>query len=159
MVLGLWNNSTIWILRLRIKSSVMDTWHLVSRVTYLNSTGFLENFLASSSLQQFQVQSNRNGREVKWLNLWQATAECLEKPCVFTSCLNRANDWAKFDSWAGTKTLLYFRLFSLMTWIWRLSRFLETATLKVLSKEVVQSDQLRHWQNTDYNRRLLIDFF
>ena len=35
----------------------------------------------------------------------------------------------------------------------------ETATLEVLMKEAVHLDQLRHWQKTDVNRRLLIDFF
>ena len=37
--------------------------------------------------------------------------------------------------------------------------FLETATLEVLMKEALHFDQLRHWQKTDANRRLLIDFF
>ena len=36
--------------------------------------------------------------------------------------------------------------------------FLETATLAVLIKEIVHFDQLRHWQKTDVNRRLLTDF-
>ena len=57
-------------MRFRIKSSAMDTWRLVSLVTHLNWPGFLQNFLAFSSLQQFQVKSSRNGRKIKWLNLW-----------------------------------------------------------------------------------------
>ena len=36
---------------------------------------------------------------------------------------------------------------------------LETANLEVLTKEIVHLDYLRHWQNTDVNRRLLVDFF
>ena len=99
-------------------SSAMDTWYLFSLVTHLNWTGFLENFLASSILQQFQVKSSRNGRELKWLILWQTTAEILEKkPSVFTSYFHKSNDGAKLDYWAGRKTLLYFRLYDLMTWV------------------------------------------
>ena len=58
----------------------------------------------------------------------------------------------KFDYWAARKTDLYFRFFGLMTWI------LETATLEVLTKVVIQFNQLRHWKNTDINRKLLMDF-
>ena len=37
--------------------------------------------------------------------------------------------------------------------------FLERVTLAVLMKEVVHFDQLRHWRESDVNRRLLlIDF-
>ena len=79
MVLGLRNNSATWLMRFRIKSSVMDAWYLVSLVNWL---GFLEDFLVSSSLPQFQAKSSRDGRELKWLTLWQATAEYLEKPHV-----------------------------------------------------------------------------
>ena len=43
--------------------SLMDTWYLASLVTVLNWLGFLENFLASSSLQQFQVKSSKSGLE------------------------------------------------------------------------------------------------
>ena len=35
---------------------------------------------------------------------------------------------------------------------------METATLATFIKEVVYFDQLRYWQETDVNRRLLIDF-
>ena len=58
----------------------MDTWYLVSLVTYLNWPGFLENFLASSSLQQFQLKSSGKTCELKWIRLWQATSKYLEKP-------------------------------------------------------------------------------
>ena len=57
----------------------MDTWYLVSLVTYLNWPGFLENFLASSSLQQFQLKSSGKPCELKWISLWQATSKYLEK--------------------------------------------------------------------------------
>ena len=50
---------------------------MVSRVAFLNRPEF-ENFLASTSLQQFQVRSRINTRELKWLGLWQAT-ENLQK--------------------------------------------------------------------------------
>ena len=35
---------------------------------------------------------------------------------------------------------------------------LQTATLEVLMTVVVHFDQLRQWQTTDVNRKLLIDF-
>ena len=57
----------------------MDTWYLVSLVAHLNWPGFVENFLASYSLQQFQVKSSMNTRKLKWLSLWQANAEYLQK--------------------------------------------------------------------------------
>ena len=53
----------------------MDRWYVVSLVTHLNWLGFLENFLASSSLQQFQMKLSVDIRELKWL---KATAEYLE---------------------------------------------------------------------------------
>ena len=57
----------------------METWHLVSLVAHLNWPEFLENFWASCSLQQFQVKSSMNTRQLKWLSLWQATAKYLQK--------------------------------------------------------------------------------
>ena len=36
---------------------------------------------------------------------------------------------------------------------------LETANLKVLTKESVDFDQLRYWQNTDVIRKRLLNFF
>ena len=36
---------------------------------------------------------------------------------------------------------------------------IEIFTLEVLTNKVVHFDQLRHWQKTDVNGRLLIDFF
>ena len=73
--------------------------------------------------------------------------------------LNWANNGVKFDYWGGRKTLLHYRLYGLMTRKYKFQRFLETATLEVLTKEVAQFDQLKHLQNTDVNRRLQIDFF
>ena len=75
------------------------------------------------------------------------------KSCVFTSYFNRANDWAKFDCWGGRKTLLYFRLYGLMTWITRLWRYLKATTFGGTDQEVVHFDQLRHWQNNDVNKK------
>ena len=49
----------------------------------------------------------------------------------------RNNDEAKFDYWDGRKTLEYFRL---MTWIYKLQRFLETVSLEVLMNEAVDFD-------------------
>ena len=70
IVLGLRNNSATWFMRFRYKSFAMDTWYLVSLVTHLNWPGFLENFSAPSSLQQSQVKSSANKRELKWPSLW-----------------------------------------------------------------------------------------
>ena len=99
------NNSAALLMSFGIKSSVMDIWYLVSLVTYVNWLGFLANFLASSSLQNFQVKLSRNGRELKWLILWQVITEYLEKPHVFTPCFNRANDGTNFivlpSLWSG----------------------------------------------------------
>ena len=106
MVAGLQNNSATWPLRFRIKSLAMDKWYLVSLVAHLNWPGFLENFFAFSSLQQFQVKPSVTTRE--WVP-WKV------KPHVFTSCFITANDRAKFDYWSGRKTLLYFCLYGLMT--------------------------------------------
>ena len=66
MVLGLRINSATWLMRFLFKSSAMDTGYLFSLVTHLNWPRFLENLLASSSLQQFQVKSSRNAQELKW---------------------------------------------------------------------------------------------
>ena len=79
IVLGLRNNSATWFMRFRYKSFAMDTWYLVSLVTHLNWPGFLENFSAPSSLQQSQMKSSANKRELKWPRLWQTTAEYLAK--------------------------------------------------------------------------------
>ena len=38
------------------------------------------------------------------------------KPRLFISLLNRANDRAKLDYGGGKKTLLFLRLYGLMTW-------------------------------------------
>ena len=47
----------------------MDTWYLVSQVTHLNWPGLKsENFLASCGLQQFEVKSIMNTRELNWLS-------------------------------------------------------------------------------------------
>ena len=103
-VLVLRNNSTIWLMKFRFNRFVMDTWYLVSLVTHLNWPGFFENFLAFSSLQQIQVESSRNSRELKWLILWQATVEYLEKENLVCpphvsigmfQCLNWLLSWKK----------------------------------------------------------------
>ena len=51
--------------------------------------GFLENFLDSSSQQQFQVKSSRNARELKWLSLCQATTEYFGKQRLLRSFIER----------------------------------------------------------------------
>ena len=78
MILGLRTSFSTWRYRFCIKSSVMDTWYLVSLVTYLNWPGFLENFLASRNLQQLQGKSSMNTHELNWLSLWQTTTEYLQ---------------------------------------------------------------------------------
>ena len=78
---------------------------------------------------------------------------------LFTSCFNIANDRVKFDYWGRRKTWLFFDLYGMMTWIWRLQRFFKTVTLEVLTKKVAHFDQLRHWQKIDVNRKMLVDFF
>ena len=45
----------------------MDTWYLVSLVTHKNWLGFLENFVASSSLQQVHAKSSVNTCECEYL--------------------------------------------------------------------------------------------
>ena len=82
------------------------------------------------------------------------------KPRLFTSCLNRTNDRTRFEYWGGRKILLLFHLYGLMRWVSRLYIFFfETVIRDVLTKKVVHFDQLRHWQKTNLNRRLLIGFF
>ena len=51
----------------------------------LRVSGVLENYLASSSLQQLQVKSSENARKLKLLGFWQATAKNLEKQNLFCS--------------------------------------------------------------------------
>ena len=78
------------------------------------------------------------------------------KSRVSTSCSNKANDGAKFDYWGGRKTLLYFRIYGLVTW----------ETIHVFWKEPVEGTNQRgcsFWPAVilakhDVNRRL-IDFF
>ena len=106
MIVGLLNNSATWLMRIHFKSSAKNASCLVSLVTHLNWSGFLEKFLVSSDLQQFNVKSNVNTRELKW----QATAEYIQK-IVFISCFNRANDGAKFD-YCTT-----YCVYGMMTWI------------------------------------------
>ena len=62
-------------------------WYLVSLVTHLHWPAFSENLLATCSLQQFQVRSNMNTRELNWLSLWQATAECLQDKTLFVQIM------------------------------------------------------------------------
>ena len=66
------------------------------------------------------------------------------KSCFFTTCLNRANDRAIERS-------LIIEVEG--------KRFFKTVTLKVLTKKVVFFYQIRHWQKTYFNRRLLLEFF
>ena len=134
----------------------MGTGYLVPLVTHLNWHGVLENFLASCSLQQFQVKPGINTCELKRLSSWQTTTKYLQKlKCrLFTLCFNRANDRAKFDYRGRRKKLLSFRLCGLMTW-W----FPKTVTLEVLTKEVVHFDQLTALAKNDVNRGLLLCFF
>ena len=79
MVLGLQDNSAARLMRFPFKSLVMDTWYVVSLVIHLNWRWFLKNFLASSSLQQFQMKSSVYTRELRCLSLWQTTTEYLGK--------------------------------------------------------------------------------
>ena len=75
----------------------MDTWYVVSLVTHWNWPGFIENFLSSCSLQQFQTKSSMNIRELKWLSLWQATAEYLQKwnlVCSPHVCIEPTMEWS-----------------------------------------------------------------
>ena len=76
---GLRNNSATWLLRFSIKSSAIDIWYMVSLVSHLDWPGSLENLLSSCTLQQFQMKSSMNIGELKWLSLWQATAEYVRK--------------------------------------------------------------------------------
>ena len=75
MVLGL---ELILILSPRDSESRVARY-LNSLITHLDWPGFLENFLASDNLQQFQVKPSMNNRDLKWQGLWQATAEYLQK--------------------------------------------------------------------------------
>ena len=61
----------------------MDTWYLVSKVADLNWPGFLENFLASCTLQQFQVGPSMNTGVLKWLILWQTTPNTFKSKTSF----------------------------------------------------------------------------
>ena len=63
------------------------SWDSVLRFPrWMRDIWFLLDFLASSSLQQqFQLKSSVNTLEFKWLNLWQVTAEYLEKQNLLRS--------------------------------------------------------------------------
>ena len=121
----------------------MDMWYLISLVTHLNWPGFIENFLASCRLQQFQVTRHRR-------------IPSKIKARMFTSCFNKANDRAKSDYWGGRKTLLLFLVYGLMTCIETIEVF-PNNHLGSTDQKNVYFDQLRHWQKTDVNRGLLID--
>ena len=149
MSLGLRNNSATWLMRFRFKSSVMDTWYLVSLVTYLNWPGVFENFLASSSLQQFQLKSSGKTCELKWISLWQATSKYLEKQnhvCSPHVSIKTAMEQSLIMTWSVDMNIETIEISG-------------SAILEILTKEVVRFDQLRHWQNTDVNERLLTDYF
>ena len=149
MVLGLG-----LILQLDSRDSVLTVpRHVISGF----SSNILENFLASSSLQQFQVKPNMNNCEWKGLSFWYQIPS-KTKPQLFNSCFNRSNDRAKFNYWGWRKTLLLFLLYSLTIWILRPWRFLKTVTLAALTKKYFYFDKLRNWKKTAVNRRLLIDF-
>ena len=60
---------------------------------------------------------------------------------MFTSCFNRANN--SDDMNVKTETVEVFR----------------NGQLKVLTKDFVYFDQLRHWKNTDIDKRRLFDLF
>ena len=82
MIVGLCTNSATSLLRFRI---TMNRWYLDFLVTHLNWPVFLQNVLASSSSQQFQVKSNVDFRELKWLSLWRPPPNTLNTK---TSCFN-----------------------------------------------------------------------
>ena len=71
-ILSLRTNSKTWLLRFRIENSAMDRWYLVSLKIHLKWPSFLEKFLASTSLQHFQVKWS----EMKFL---KTAAEYIEK--------------------------------------------------------------------------------
>ena len=79
--------STLVIKRLYLQSYFENWWlplikSIFSMVLLLrtnSATGFVENFLASCSLQKLQVKSSMTTRELKWLTLWQDTAKYLQK--------------------------------------------------------------------------------
>ena len=159
MILGLCTNSATWLYSFFIKSSVMDTWYLVSQVTHLNWPGLKsENFLASCGLQQFEVKSIMNTRELKVMTGHRRIPSKL-RPRLFIPCFSRVKDRAKFVRWGGRKTLLFFSLYGLMTWLWSLYKFFKNSKLWGADQKTVHSNQLRHWKNTNVNERLLIDFF
>ena len=77
---------------------------------------------------------------------------------LFTACFNRVNDKAKFLLLKWKKNLI------VLPSLW--SDDMDIETLEnfqnihlVLTKKVVHFDQLRQWQKTDVNRRLLMDSF
>ena len=104
MVAVLWTNSATWLQRSQTESSAIDT--CFSR-THLNWPRFVELF-RSYHLQQFQSKSSMNTRELKWLSLWQATAEYIQKikARLFISCGYWTNDGAKFHYWDRRKKLM-----------------------------------------------------
>ena len=115
----------------------METWYLVSLVIHLNRPWFSENFLASCSLQQFQVKTSMNACELKCIRLWQATTKYLKKYKLVCSdhVSVRGNNRAKFDYWCGRKTLLFLDY-----------RGFQNGHLGITAKKAIHFDQLRHWQ-------------
>ena len=156
MILGLRTNSATWLYRFCIKSSVMNTWYLVSLATHLKWPGFLENFLASCRLQQFRVKSVMNTRELIWLNLWQATLKYSQNWNLVCSSHVSVDSKIERSFITELKEKSYCYSVSMARWHWyRDYIFFKTVTFEVLAKKTVHL----HWQNTNVNRRLLIDFF
>ena len=134
MALGLRTNSASFLLRLRIESSAIGRWYLISLVTHINWHEFLWKSLASTTLQQFQVRSNVDFRELKCLSLWRPPPNTLKTK---TSSFFRSNNRAKFDYSDGIKTLLYFRFYGLMICIFYNNMLIEKFQhYKKLTKEI-----------------------
>ena len=81
---------------------------------FCSNTWKLLNFLKPTKI------SSESKNEYPWIKITKFIIGHFRrpsklKPQLFTSYFNRANDRVKFDYWGGRKTLLFFRLYRLMT--------------------------------------------
>ena len=138
----------------------MNMWYLVALATHIFWPGFLENLLASCSLQQFQTKSSMNTCELKWLSLWQATAKYFQKQNLVCS------PHVSIEPMIKQSLIIEVEEKSFLPSLWSDEINIKTTETVFQNSHLGGTDQkscsfwpLRHWQKTDVNTRLLIDFF
>ena len=120
-------------------------------VVHLNKwSRFLENFLAASILQQFQVKSSVDIRELKWLSLWRSLPNTLKIKTLFFIRADKVWLWR-----SKKKIIVPLSLWSDNMDIETIQKYMNISHLKGIDKILTSWDNAKN----NVNRRLqLTDF-